>query len=112
MPKAVNTSGLLWQLAAELGALLVFAEVRALPGGLASGQGRLPNVSSCTMPSAALVSRPPPPTFPQHRYYGVSIPVNGSDAAAMQYLSVDQALLDSVHLIEVGSGAVHGMPLT
>ncbi|KAI7839243.1 hypothetical protein COHA_006941 [Chlorella ohadii] len=61
VPKAVNTSGLLWELARDLGSLLVFAE---------------------------------------HRYYGKSIPVNGSDAAAMQYLTVDAALTDYVRLIQ------------
>ena len=56
------------------------------------------------------VVTPPPSTCtmlggwcpPQHRYYGVSMPANGSDAAAMRFLSVDQALSDYVHLIQVG----------
>lgn len=37
----------------------------------------------------------------QHRYYGKSVPVNGSDAAAMRYLTVEQALTDYIQLIQV-----------
>lgn len=37
--------------------------------------------------------------------------MDGSDAAAMQYLSVDQALADYVQLIEVGPGQAMAPPL-
>lgn len=70
---AVNSFGLLWELAAEWGALLVWAE---------------------------------------HRYYGESQPLNTStqSAADFQYLTVEQALVDYVKLIEhvrKGVGAAH-----
>lgn len=120
MPKAVNTSGLLWELARDLGALLVFAEVsrrgptlRHCIGNVLAPQGGhdyWPLSQQAAMLLARcllLLARPHLPWSAlrslQHRYYGKSIPVNGSDAAAMQYLTVDAALTDYVRLIQVGS---------
>lgn len=36
----------------------------------------------------------------EHRYYGESIPLNGTDAAAFKYLSARQALADNAYLLQ------------